>query len=204
MIKFNLPFVKENLHNHIEEELKTYFWDIIHSQRDKFKAEDNDFSLGYLMLRKFGHSLSKNKISQILGDIQLQEHKVHPMEFYIYPTDTSFEVESGELLEKDGNVYVVLTPSCDFVERFNPKTKLSLGRKVGKILLTKTQLLSESDEYIAYKANGNKENSTKLEKLITSGKTDRYFFLPGTPFIENRFIDFQDKSMIDYEELKLY
>ena len=202
LIKFNLPFIKGNLHNYIEEELKTYFWDIIHAQRDKFKAEDNDFSLGYLMLRKFGHSLSKNKISKILGDDQLKDDKVHPMEFYIYPTESTFEVESGELLEKDGNVYVILTPSCDFVERFNPKTQVSLGRKVGKILLTKTHLLTESVEYIAYKANANKDNMLKLEKLITSGKTDRYFFLPGTPFLENRYIDFQDKIMIDYADLK--
>ncbi|MEN5087994.1 response regulator [Sphingobacterium faecium] len=202
LIKFNLPFIKENLHNHIEEELKTYFWDIIHNQRDKFKAEDNDFSLGYLMLRKFGHSLSKNKISEILGDDQLKKDKVHPMEFYIYPTDSTLEVESGELLEKDGNVYVVLTPSCDFVERFNPKTAASLGRKVGKILITKTKLLVESNEFLAFKANSSKENSSKLEKLVTSSQTDRYFFLPGTPFVDNRFIDFQDKLMIEYEELK--
>lgn len=202
LIKFNLPFIKENLHHHIEEELKTYFWDIIHNQRDKFKAEGNDFSLGYLMLRKFGHSLSKNKISEILGDNLLKKDKVHPMEFYIYPTDTTFEVESGELLEKDGNVYIVLTPSCDFVERFNPRTTASLGRKVGKILLTKTHLLTDSDEYVAYKANSNKENLSKLEKLVSSGKTDRYFFLPGTPFVDNRFIDFQDKLMIQYEEIK--
>ncbi|MBP3944544.1 hypothetical protein J5U18_13465 [Sphingobacteriaceae bacterium WQ 2009] len=204
LVQSNLPFLKDNLHNYIEEELKTYFWDIIHDQRDKFKPENNDFSLGYLMLRKFSQSLSKDKISDILGDSQLKDNKVHPMEFYIYPTDINNEVESGELLEKDGDVYAILTPSCDFVERFSIKDNSSLGRKVGKILLTKTRLLSNSDEFKAYKEKSNKETTSKLEKLIISGKSDRYFFLPGTPFIDNRYIDFQDKIMITYEDLGGY
>lgn len=201
LVKFNLPFIKENLHNYVEEELKTYFWDIIHNQRGKFKADDNDFSLGYLMLRKFGHSLSKSKISEILGDDQLKEDKVHPMEFYIYPTDELFEIESGEVLEKNNELYVILTPSCDFIERFD-KNDESLGRKVGKVLLTKTILLSDTDEFKNYKANINSPNLKNIVKLISSGKSDRYFFLPKTPFIENRVIDFQIKEMVEYENLK--
>ena len=45
LIKFNLPFVKENIHTCLEEELKNYFWEIIHKQRDKFRPEINDFSI---------------------------------------------------------------------------------------------------------------------------------------------------------------
>src|SRR5690554_4837842 len=32
LIRFNLPFVKENLHNYLEQGLKEYFWDIIHNE----------------------------------------------------------------------------------------------------------------------------------------------------------------------------
>ena len=201
LVKFNLPFIKENIHNHIEQELKRYFWDIIHKQRAKFTAENNDFSLGYLMLRQFGNSLSKEKISDILENKELQQDKVHPMEFYLYPTDIERELECGEILQKDNDIFVVLTPSCDFIERFDKKGE-SLGRKVGKILLTRANLLTDSDEYIAFNTNKNNDNITKLSKVISSGKSDRYFFLPGTPFIENRVIDFQNKLMIEYEELR--
>ena len=31
---------------------------------------------------------------------------------------------------------------------------------------------------------------------------DRYFFLPSTPFIDNRVIDFQNKIMVVYDDLK--
>ena len=98
LVKFNLPFIKEKVHHYLENEFKDYFWSIIHEERDKFKPDNKDFSLGYLMLRKFGTSLSKEKISEILGDVTLNDKKVHPMEFYIYPTDVEQEYECGEIL----------------------------------------------------------------------------------------------------------
>ncbi|MDD2984096.1 MAG: response regulator [Crocinitomicaceae bacterium] len=210
LAKFNLPFVKEKLHNYLEEELKTYFWDIIHNERNKFTATQNDFSLGYLMLRKFGNSLSKEKISEILGDGELKKDKVHSMEFYLYPTDTNAEYESGEILQKDNDVFIILTPSCDFIDRGEGR------RTVGKVLLAKTDLLTNTNEYKLY-ANKKKEGGTtdksnkeqesdkkNLIKTITSGRSDRYFFLPQTPFIENRVIDFQIKEMVDYDSLRDY
>lgn len=210
LTKFNLPFIKENLHNYIDQELKTYFWDIIHNERDKFTADKNDFSLGYLMLRKFGNSLSKEKISEILGDGELKKDKVHPMSFYLYPTDERIEYENGEILQKDNDVFVILTPSCDFIDRGGG------NRKVGKVLLVKAELLIDTNEYKSYankkKEDGVKDKSPKeqrsdknnLIKTITSGRSDRYFFLPQTPFIENRVIDFQNKEIVDYESLKNY
>lgn len=210
LTKFNLPFIKENLHNYIDQELKTYFWDIIHNERDKFTADKNDFSLGYLMLRKFGNSLSKEKISEILGDGELKKDKVHPMSFYLYPTDERIEYENGEILQKDNDVFVILTPSCDFIDRGGG------NRKVGKVLLVKAELLIDTNEYKSY-ANKKKEDGVKnkspkeqrsdknnLIKTITSRRSDRYFFLPQTPFIENRVIDFQNKEIVDYESLKNY
>lgn len=206
LAKFNLPFIKENIHDYLENEFKTYFWDIIHNERDKFSAENNNFSLGYLILRKFSKSLSKKTISEILGDDTLKEDRVHPMEFYLYPTDITTEYECGEILQKNEEVFVILTPSCDFIDRGGGK------RKVGKVLITKTILLLEMEEYLAF-INKRKEDGTEkttkqkksdeenLIKLIESRKSDRYFFLPQTPFIDNRIIDFQIKEMVDYNTL---
>ena len=195
LIKFNLPFIKESIYDCLEEELKNYFWEIIHKQRDKFRPEINDFSLGYLMLRKFSSSLSRDKISEILGDDSLNKEKVHPMQFYIYP-ENSGEYECGEILQKDQEVFVILTPSCDFISGENRL------RKVGDVLLAKTKLLSETKEYEKYQSKKDgKEEKGNLIKLIESHKTDRYFFLPQTPFIENRIIDFQSKQMVKYDDL---
>lgn len=202
LIKFNLPFIKEKIHTCLEEELKNYFWKIIHNQRDKFRPEINDFSLGYLMLRKFSSSLSRDKISEILGDDSLNKEKVHPMQFYIYPA-ISGEYECGEILQKDQEVFVILTPSCDFISGKNRP------RKVGDVLLAKTKLLSETKEYEKYQSKKDGKDEKEKEKenlirLIESRKGDRYFFLPQTPFIENRIIDFQSKEMVKYDDLANY
>lgn len=200
--KHNLPFLKYNVHAHIEQEFRKYFWDVIQKENDKFTPEADDFSLGYLLLRNFADSLSKENIKGIIGDDTISPEKVHPMEFYIYPTNSSNEYENGEIIrnKKNDNIYVILTPSCDFIERF--KKGVSVGRSVDSVLLIKTNLLTDYEEFKDYQQNQNKENKQKLGKLINSGKSDRHFFLPKAPFIENRVIDFQSNETISYDVLK--
>ena len=250
LVKSNLPFIRENIRNHLEKELKEYFWNIIHKRKNIFRADEEDFSLGYLMLRKFGHSLSKEKIAEILGDNTLTSEKAHPMQFYIYPTDTNQEFECGEIIKskKNNEFFVILTPSCDFIKTSKRK------RKAERILLVRTIELEKVKEYKEQKdkyINGDAEYKevkqkyeilkkeikninidenigkikeyfeleTKYEELnktyksydncknnissiIETRKSDRYFFLPKTPFIEeNRVIDFQNKEMVSYESL---
>jgi len=202
LVKSNLPFIRENIHNYLEKELKEYFWDIIHQKKGIFRADKEDFSLGYLMLRKFGHSLSKEKIAEILGDDSLKQDKAHPMQFYIYPT-TNQDFECGEIVRSKENdeFFVILTPSCDFIETSSRK------RKAERILLVEASLLNATDECKKYikdkkEEKASKSNENELRKLINSSKSDRYFFLPKTPFIvEDRLIDFQNKEMVSYEDL---
>lgn len=212
LIISNLLFIKQNISLHLETEFKNYFWGIIHEKREIFIQGQNDFSLGYLMLRKLGNSLSKERISEIIGSNHIAADKVHPMEFYIYPTDTTKEYEVGELLEKDGEVYAILTPTCDLVLRKDGK------RKSDSVLLAKSILFSHLEDYkkydelrvikepnekeIAQEKNyqGKLRNWTKNNQ----GEKDKYFFLPKTPFIDNRIVDFQRKHMVDYDDLKEY
>ena len=212
LILSNLPFIKQNISIHLENEFKNYFWGIIHEKREIFIQGQNDFSLGYLMLRKLGNSLSKEKISEIIGSNNIAADKVHPMEFYIYPTDTNKEYEVGELLEKEGEVYAILTPTCDLVLRKDGK------RKSNSVLLVKSILLSSLEDYIKYDELRKKENSSVKEKeqeknyqgklknwtKNNQGEKDKFFFLPKTPFIDNRIVDFQKKQMVSYDDLKEY
>ena len=196
LTKHNLPLLKGKVHAFIEEEFKKYFWGIIQPQNNIFKPESDDFSLGYMLLRNMADTLSRDNIRQLLGDDTIKEDKVHPMEFYIYPTDTTTEYQTGEIIKnKETNeIFVILTPSCDFIKRGTSE------RKVDHILLLKTILLTETKEYKRY--NKDKDKYTEsLKQFINSSKGDRYFFLPQTPFIENRVIDFQNKEIVSYEQL---
>ena len=116
LTKNKFPFLKENIHSYIEEEYKKFFWAVIQEQNNIFIPDSADYSLGYVLLRNIADSLSRKQIKQILGDAAIHEDKVHPMEFYIYPPNTG-EFESGEIIKKNGteDVYVIVTPSCDFL-----------------------------------------------------------------------------------------
>lgn len=194
----NLPFLKEKIHCCLKEEFKKYFWDIIHAQKDIFRFDMTDLSLSYLMLRNFASSLSKNKIYEIVQEDRLKKDKIHPMEFYLYPTDTDSEYQSGEIVSIGNNFYVILTPSCDFVKRSNG------ARKAEFVLLAKTILLTSMNQYKTYKQEKSSNNRGALLNLMGSGGGDRYFFLPGTPFIENRIVDFQQKISVPFETLKKF
>jgi hypothetical protein len=233
LTRHNLPFLKESIHECIEDEFKKYFWDVIQEQNDIFKPDAADYSLGYMLLRNFADSLSKNNIKRIVCDDSIKEDKVHPMEFYIYPMNKKKEYECGEIVRRKSNndICVILTPSCDFVKRSDGK------RKADNILLAITTLLTSTQEYTKFlgikkeynkiaeyedmlrKAkDGNEERdiNNKIMKVqnsisnlkssftqyINSGKSDRYFFLPGTPFIENRVVDFQKQEIVSFSSLQ--
>lgn len=207
----NLPFINENIYKFINGKIKEYFWDTIQKNNATFKPDDNDHSLGYLLLRNICNSLSRDNIYKIIGDDSIAEDKIHPMEFYIYPRNDDAEYENGDIIEhkESKEVYVILTPSCDFIQTSKRK------RKAHMVLLAHTRLLTEEPNYIEYlkykckveksEADRKKEDTYKgkIIQLIESRGNDRYFFLPRTPFIENRVIDFQNKIMVVYEDLNL-
>lgn len=201
LTKHNIPFLKENIHSYFEDEYKKYFWKVIQEQNKTFTPDSDDYSLGYMLLRNIADSLSRKQIKQILGDEAIHEDKVHPMEFYIYPSNAG-EFENGEIIKKKGTeeIYVIVTPSCDFIERFNKRGE-PIGRNAEKILLIKATPLTEITEYKKYEANQNTDNKNALIKMVNSNKGDRFFFLPGTPFITNMVLDFQQSTTIEYGSL---
>lgn len=199
LIRSRLVDLKEKLCGFIETELKQYFWDTIHENRKQFNSVEHETSLCYLITRRISQALSKEKIKELLADDKIELEKVHPMEFYIYPT-ISEEFETGEILRKQNKYFVILTPSCDFVENASINRK----RKVGMVLLAETISLEETPEYIAYLASKTTDNKKKLAKVMSSGKSDRYYFLPGTPFMKAQVVDFQNKKVVDYSDLKDY
>lgn len=202
-----LPFINENIYEFINHKIKEYFWGTIQENNTIFKPDDKDHSLGYLLLRNICNSLSRDNIYKILGNNSIAEDKVHPMEFYIYPRNDDAEYENGEIVvnNETNDVYIILTPSCDFILRYDKKNGCHY-RKANNILLAKADPLTITQEYSQYQRkfqqqNNAKDERNKLSKVIESSKDERHFFLPGTPFIENRVVDFQDNMVVTYEDL---
>lgn len=199
IVDSKIALLKGQVYGHLRESLRIFFWEVVDADKATFKPKNNDASLGYLLLRRFADSLSKENIKTILGDTKINIDKVHPMEFYIYPVNSG-EYEAGEILTRNGYKYILLTPSCDYILR---SKKDKTYRDVGRILLARIFPLSSCDEYVKYKEAPSKNMESNLKEIITN-KRPRFFFLPSTPFIENSVIDFQNKTMVDYEDLAIF
>jgi hypothetical protein len=215
IIASKIAVLKSQIYGHLRESLRKYFWETVDTEKKVFVPGKSDVSLGYLLLRRFANSLSKENIKQILGDDKIKTDKAHPMEFYIFPVDQDSSKEeylAGEIIERDGKYYAILTPDCDLVLRSNG------SRKAEKILLAATKNFKSLSDYTKYDELKKKQDKSEKEnqqllnlegKLKTwmgnrGGEQDRFFFFPATPFIENMVIDFQNKFMVDYDELKSY
>lgn len=197
IVRSNIGVLKQKISAHVRESLRDFFWEAVHERKNIFKEVEEEVSLGYLMLRRLANSLSKESAHKILSDEKLKQGKAHPMEFYIYPI-VKGEYNMGELLFKDEDYYVILTPSCDFIEE--PKRP----RKVGKVLLVETENLERNSYYENFKSNPEKYKQS-LAELIESRKGDRYFFLPKTPFLKSNLVmDFQEKIMVNYTDLEQF
>lgn len=196
IVDTRIALLKGQVYNHLRQSLRQYFWETVDADKKVFVPGKSDVSLGYLLLRRFANSLSKENIKQLLGDDKIKTDKAHPMEFYIFPSSGG-EYEAGEILLRDGIFYTVLTPTCDFIEE-GGRT-----RKVGQVLLAIAQDLKATEFYKKFESNKVKYKDD-FSRLIESRKGDRYFFLPGTPFLPNLLLDFQNKIMFNYEELKTF
>jgi len=190
------------------EAIRSFFWDFVQPQKDMITSIKDNVSLSYLLMRRLAKMLSKEKIASLINDDRLNIELAHPMEFYVYPP-LGGEYETGDIIihNDSRNVFVILTPSCDLIDR--PKH----GRKADMIFLVEAKEFrgyndfTELEKLLAKKERDNDENSS-IKKLKGNIKTwmknnrgDRYFFLPETPFIKASILDFQYKSIITYKKL---
>ena len=182
LIKSNLFQLKDKLKIKVDEEFKNYFWDVIHKERNKFNAEKkiDHLSLGYIILKRLANNISKLEIKKLLND-NSNEDKINPIEYYHYPVSKDKEFEAGDIISIDEEFYILLTPDCDYILRKDNT------RKAEKILLAKL--------------TKNPKNFEINRNILMKNNIPRYFFLPKTPFIEELFIDFQDKKTIEYNGL---
>jgi CheY-like chemotaxis protein len=191
-----LPFIKKSLNDYIRETLRLYLWDFVHEEWQSLSQITDGVSLNYLLARRLAHSLSKERIMTLVGSGPINEDIAHPMEFYVYPPVRQ-QISTGDILRKDGKIFVILNPACDLILR-------SGIRKAKDIILAEGISLEETSEYKKYKESrtaGPKKELTKLLENNADENRDRFFLLPKTKFIENTIIDFLKIKVIPETEL---
>ncbi|MDD3645556.1 MAG: hypothetical protein PHR19_08525 [Bacteroidales bacterium] len=184
----------------IEDVQRAYMWDFVSNHWQEFESSHDQADIAYLMARRLALSLHAeaktfaHKISAEAAPSDESE-KIHPMEMYVRPPLGPHRL-AGDLLKETqwSSYWIIMTPSCDFAQG-----------KASNIVLAKCEKLSEQTEYTSSFGQSGPPSKTKLEgleKLIKNnrrGQSERYKFLPGTYFVPDLVVDFQQLKSVSNE-----
>lgn len=125
-------------------------------------------------------------------DTDLQDFsKQSPREVYMFPNLTP-KLCTGDILEKDGLHYVVLTPACDLANRKCEKVLLV------KIISDHSVLSSPTKFRNALRKAKTGENTSEFAEFTRHKSKNRYHFLPKVPDFNGGVMDFQDVVTVEY------
>lgn len=198
-----------SLARRLEDVQRDYMWEFVSLHWKEFKSPHEQGDLAYLLARRLALSmeaLAKELSTSVQGiaGASFGDGESHPMAMYISPP-IGQQRQAGDILldEKDGSgsYWVVLTPSCDFVQK-----------KVRHVVLAKCDKLIDQKEYKDWVASDSATKSSHLESLIGDNRQskdeignlqpERFKFLPGTFFIPDLLIDFQQVKSVAIASLE--
>ena len=217
------------LSRHLEEVQRSYMWDFVSTNWKEMAALHQKVDLVYLVARRLAQTLRGDSIrsfvSRISGKTQTADgtspaivppipgaasteaddtaqvsDPVHPVELYIYPCEGQPWL-AGDILQAEMNgpkgYWLVLTPSCDFE---NSKAQF--------VILAKCEHLTEQEEYGKWAANTKQPSKGALKGMEAiigdnrGGQKERFKFLPGTFFLPDLVVDFQQLRSVPLADLK--
>jgi CheY-like chemotaxis protein len=197
-----------HLSQHIEDIQREYMWDFVSTHWTKFDMPQHKTDIAYLLTRRLAAKLELKAalFAQQLTDENTAQtitgSDVHPMQIYLYPKIDQLQggdILSGKVGEVDAN-WIVLSPTCDLVQN-----------KAEKVLLARCIPLSETIEHSTWIKQPGTKTEKALMDLIGDNRKDsdkshgkriqpeRYKYLPGTFFITDSVVDFQDIVTISIE-----
>ena len=209
IISSGLPHLLQSVSDHVAHVERAFMADFV--EKNWSDLENRPEDVAYLLSRRLAASFEEGTESLVLELGQVGStapgDKIHPTRYYVQPPNSSYKM--GDLLAKSGSVeegadeiklYVVLTPSCDFVRR-------SGQMKAENVVLARCFPLDSFEEYREWKKTPNAKKKDSLRKLLDSrpkGQEDRYFYLPAAWNVQDCVADLQNVKSIPCEELGSY
>lgn len=127
-------------------------------------------------------ALLRHTLNHLLQFLDEDKNKYFPEEMYLNPPLSENPCTGSIVKQKEGEWFVVMSPTCDLVPRKNGKPD------------TDRILIVEIDKQESLCANKDKLNAYKTNKKIHS------HFLPKTDFFEGGFLNFRKLSSLSIEE----
>lgn len=181
-----------HLAQYIEEQSRAYIWDSLEEALNQIDAKDVNSDIALLAARNLANNLSQRSIKELLGnDVNL----ISPLEMYLFPSDDE-SCNPADIFRRkdDGTLWMVLTPACDFEQD-----------KAQNVLMAQVTPLVEHELYKAWRLKAQKLDDipeaqhTKeinvargnVKSLVKNRMGGRFRFLPGTFFLPDCIVDFQ-------------
>ena len=184
-----------SLARHIEESGRAYIWESLEESL-KGSMENISSDIALLTARNLAKNLSQRRVKELLGaDVA----RIAPLEMYLYPADQN-SCNPADIYRRksDKTLWMVLTPACDFEQD-----------KADNVLLAAITPLIDHEKYKLWQekvreldavaeAKQTKEAKTAastakgaVKSLVKNGAGARFRFLPGTFFLPDCVVDFQ-------------
>ncbi|MBP0598989.1 hypothetical protein J8I26_12780 [Herbaspirillum sp. LeCh32-8] len=193
-----------SLLRHIQEHQRQYLWDHIENESTQVNLNQVQHEFAFLLARRLSNALAGDTIREFFNPAHDSHHEIaHPIELYIWPPIGN-TLTFCDLVQHQSNgnekFFIVLNPACDFAQD-----------KAEKALLAECFPLSDATEHQEFVGNKLAEKEKALRANLRSlladrrqGKgiqPDRYKFLPGTSFLPDLVIDFQNLRQISVTEI---
>lgn len=212
----NLP----KLSRLIDDVEREYLWDFVSKYWKETDSQFEQSDLTHLVARRLSFALSAKlgSFAQVLlrpssESDDSDEGKAHPMTVYVYPPIDGARRMTGEILfdrrSSPKKYWLLLTPTCD-LDPAHPKAE--------HILLARCEELESQQEYLEWQNDRGKKKD--LEKLFKNnrdrerqvdigagqirnfkGQRERFRFLPGTFFLPDLVVDFQQLKTVTFAQL---
>lgn len=178
----------------IQEQQRSYLWQHVDEFWQRSGPICDVADLACLLSKRLSNALKGESVRRNLEGVD--SGIAHPIEMYVWPS-IGDSIQTGDLIEKDQKLYVVLNPMCDFAQE-----------KVNNVVAAECVKLQHCREYlelIAQKESGSEFTKTQISALKSimgdnrQGKKvqpDRFKYLPETVFMESAVVDFQ--SLISF------
>lgn len=206
LVKSGLPAVVRAMHSHVEQVQRDYMWDFGAKAWEQYgKARPEE--LAHLLARRLALSFDGAGVQELLREIGGDRALgavvegataqvglatgLHPVRMYVMPPLKNEVHNMGDLYrDREGAVWVLLTPTCDLV------CEGGRAAKVTDVVLARCQLLSEQQEYKEWQSNASKSKEKPLRNLLKNRREgkgvqpERFFFLPGVFELPDLIVDF--------------
>jgi CheY-like chemotaxis protein len=176
----------------IEDFLNNIFWNHLSNSMGNW-IDDNSRSP-----EEKQKSLLRYTLMHMQEYIDEDIEKYHPSEFYI-TEPIKKNIFTGDIVSfKNGDRFIILTPSCDIVlrEDHTRNTKLILFCKIKNL----NNEIKNFDKLSLTTGNSN-DDKKRLFRFIENSSTQNFHFIPKSNSLEAGLIDFQDKMTINEKEV---